>query len=162
MRVREKKHRLPEAAYYGQKSVAFTACTENRRRGLANASVVEALLPMLESAANTHGCLVPLYCFMPDHLHLVIRGMTDTSAPKRAAEAFKRDSGMWLAENRPNLEWQKDFYDRILRYNEISATVRYLALNPVRAGLTSDINAWPFTGSLGYNLSEVLQDAFWE
>lgn len=140
----------------------FTACTIGRQSGLADAEVVDAFVPIFERACEPHGCLVPLYCVMPDHLHIVIRGQHDNSAPKRVMEAFKRDSGMWLAAHRPGIVWQKDFHDRILRYNETSATIRYFALNPVRAGLAEDINAWPFTGTIGYDLNEVLQDAFWE
>ncbi|MGV3616638.1 MAG: transposase [Fimbriimonas sp.] len=99
---------------------------------------------------------------MPDHLHMIVSGMTDGAAPKRAMEAFKRDSGMWLARHRPDLRWQWNFHDRILRRKEIAAACRYIALNPVRAGLAEDIHAWPFTGSIGFDLNEVLLDAFWE
>jgi putative transposase len=163
MRIREKRHRLPEAAYYGRKTVSFTACAENRRRGFDDPDLVAAFVPHLTDAARETGCVVPIYCFMPDHLHVVVLGLDDASRPKRAMELFKHDTGMWLAEHRPNLSWQKDFHDRIVRRSEgFAAHVRYVALNPVRAGLAPDIDSWPFTGSVGCQLSEVLLDAFWE
>jgi putative transposase len=160
-RIRERTHRLPAAAYRGCKAVAFTACVQDRRRGLAHPSIVEAFLPLLKVSCEAHGSLVPLYTFMPDHLHLVLCGMNDEAAPKRAFERFKWESGIWLQKNRPELRWQKDSYDRILRRKEAGAMLRYIALNPVRAGLAEDISAWPFTGCIGYDLHEVFIDAFW-
>jgi hypothetical protein len=72
--------------------------------------------------------------------------------------------GRWL-EYDSNLpaRLQKDFYDRIVRRSEgFAASVRYIALNPVRAKLAADIDSWPFTGSIGCDLKEVLLDSFWD
>jgi putative transposase len=162
VRNREKLHRLPEAAYRGRKSVAYTACTEDRRRGLDDSVLVEAMVPILQSACHATDCMIPVFCFMPDHLHVVVCGMSDAATPKRTIETFKRDSGMWLAKHRPEIRWQKDYHDRILRRREIAAANRYIALNPVRAGLAKDIHAWPFTGAIGFELQEVFFDAFWD
>ena len=99
---------------------------------------------------------------MPDHLHVLLYGTTPQSRAKDAMIRFKRDSGMWLAANRPDLEWQEDFYDHIIRRSEgWEVQARYAALNPVRARLAEDIFAWPYTGSIGYDRDEVLLDAWW-
>jgi REP element-mobilizing transposase RayT len=162
MRIREKGHRLQEAAYRGRKAVTFTVCTQRRMRGLADPAVHDAFVPIMGRSCEGTDSMVSLYCLMPDHAHVIFSGMSDVAAPKRAMETFKHLSGMWLAEHRPHLRWQKDFHDRILRRKEIAATCRYIALNPVRAGLAEDIHGWPFTGSVGFELGEVLLDAFWE
>lgn len=159
---RERKHRLPEAAYYGKKCVAFTANEARRKPLLACDEVHDALRAILATAAREHGCTVPVYCLMPDHLHVLLLGTDDASRPKRAMERFKYLSGIWFQQCRPDLDWQKDFYDRIVRRSEgLDAQARYVALNPVRKGLAPDIFAWPYTGSIRYDLREVLLDAWW-
>jgi REP element-mobilizing transposase RayT len=98
---------------------------------------------------------------MPDHLHVVILGLDRTSRVKRAMEAFKESSGTWLKYNRPNVEWQDDFYDEIVRGSKGWAQqIRYVALNPVRAGLAEHIHAYPFTGSIGCDLDESCSTRF--
>ena len=106
---REKDHRLPQGAYLGRKAVAFTACLEGRRRCLNDADVYEAMVECLGEAAPRHGCVIPAYTFMPDHLHVLILGIEDTSDPKAAMNRFKARSGWWLYRNRPDLHWQKDY-----------------------------------------------------
>lgn len=160
--MREKPHRLPDIHYVGRKCVAFTACELNRKPLLANDAIHAMVRETLSNAAKQYGCTVPVYCLMPDHLHVLLYGQTATSRAKDAMIRFKRDSGMWLEEHRPDLEWQEDFYDHIVRRSEGWETqARYFALNPVRKGLAEDIFAWPYTGSVGYDRDEVLLDAWW-
>lgn len=100
---------------------------------------------------------------MPDHLHIVFLGLGDASRPKVAMALLKQRSGYWLAQNRPDIVWQDDFYDTILRRSRgFTASLRYIALNPVRAGLAEHIHDCPYTGSIGCELNEVLTDAFWD
>ena len=160
--IREKPHRLPDAYYVGQKCVAFTACENRRQRRLANDEIHAMVRDTLANATTMHGCTVPVYCLMPDHLRVLLYGTTPQSRAKDAMIRFKRDSGMWLAANRPDLEWQEDFYDHIIRRSEgWEVQARYAALNPVRARFAEDIFAWPYTGSIGYDRDEVLLDAWW-
>lgn len=159
---RERKHRLPEAAYLGRKSISFTACELHRKPLLADSSVMEPLVSILTDAIQTHRSIVPIYCFMPDHLHVVIMGTADNARPKTAMEMFKHRSGIWLERNRQEIEWQANFHDRIIRKSDDWAShVRYIACNPIRAGLAEDIHQWPFTGSIGCDLRDILGDAFW-
>lgn len=160
--IRERPHRLPDVMYHGQKCVAFTACEIHRRPQLTSDVIHDMVRESLAAAADQFGCTVPVYCLMPDHLHLLHCGQTPQSRAKDAMVRFKRDSGIWFAEHRPELEWQKDFYDHIVRRSEgWESQARYLALNPVRAGLATDIFEWPYTGSIGYERDEVLLDAWW-
>jgi putative transposase len=157
--VREKTHRLNPEAYHGKVCVAFTANEKDRRPVLASATVFEIVRSAFEEAAQRHACTVPIFCLMPDHLHALVIGTTDSSRVLDAMARFKWRSGMKL---RPHgIAWQKDFYDHIVRESEGWATqARYAALNPVRAGLITEPELWPYTGSIGYTVAEVLDDAF--
>ncbi len=108
------------------------------------------MIAALATAARQYACDVPLYCLMPDPLHLVLRGTTSNADTWKAMTAFKQRSGRWLARNLPGTRWQKDFYDQILRdESEMLAAIAYLAANPFRAGLVHDPTDDPLTGSIG-------------
>ncbi|WP_158409193.1 transposase [Fimbriimonas ginsengisoli] len=109
--IRAKKHRLPEAAYIGEKTVHITANVEHRRPLFTDPAVVQAFLEILRACSAAERCLVPICCFMPDHLHLLMQGTSANSRPKAATDAFKGRSGHWLLQNRPNWNWQESYYD---------------------------------------------------
>ena len=154
---RRKEHRLPPEAYRGHQLVAFTACTRRRIRGLANAEIVAGMVPLLTRATQDCGCTVPIYTFMPDHLHVLILGTRDDSDAKSAMDEFKTLSGKWLARRGSRVAWQKNYYDRIIDgYGRPDFQIPYTALNPVRADLVPAPLDWPYTGSIGHDLQVVL------
>ena len=82
---------------------------------------------------------VPLLLAMPDHVHLL--------AGFPAAESMARVIGAWkhFLTRRCEVVWQRDFFDHRLRANEsYEEKAHYIRNNPVRAGLTSTPEAWPF------------------
>jgi putative transposase len=157
---RERPHRLPSGLYRGEQTVAFTCCVEGAQPLFRDDCVVAAFLPMLRTAAEQNGCRVLIYCFMPDHLHVLLDGQTGTADPLRAMREFKQRAGWWLRQNKPDCRWQKDFYDHIVRRDEdLGAQVRYIAGNPVRRELVSDWRQWPHTGAMGIELEAVIDGA---
>lgn len=162
--VRSRKHRLPPEHYQGRVSVSFTLCVRsNDGQALTIDPVFQAIQADLTSSSQAHGCLVPIFCLMPDQLHVVMFGATEDADTLSAIRLFKHRSGSWYYYHTPNFQWQRSFYDHIVRASEGYAKhIRYVALNPVRKGLCADIASWPFTGSFGMNLDEVMLDAFWD
>ena len=158
--IRARKHRLPDAAYRGQKNVAFTCNVEGRQTLSRDPAVVAAMLPILKTQTEQHDCLVGIYCFMPDHLHLVLCGQTQRADTKAAIDGFKHKTGLWLYENRPGFDWQGDYYDHIIRRgDDWRRQVFYAYMNPVRWGLVDDPSHWPYSGTVGFDLTELLIDA---
>jgi REP element-mobilizing transposase RayT len=95
-----------------------------------------------------HGFSIYAYCFMPNHCHILVVSLADSSDLAKAVRAFK---GTSTARTRPlgirNL-WQRDYYDHILRSSEsFEAAAAYIFENPVRAGMVSHSYDWPFSGS---------------
>ena len=92
---------------------------------------------------------------MPDHMHLTLVGNDSKSNMKKCLEMFKQKTGYWLGKNFPEIKWQKDYYDHILRKQEnLDINIKYILNNPVRAGLVDYWNQYPFKGSTVYNLDE--------
>ncbi len=161
--VRARKHRLPESAYRGKKCVAITAVEIQRRPILSNDQIHNAVRDCLSSACSRFNCLVPIYCIMPDHLHVLILGEAEASEPKKAIERFKWEIGSWFVNHQNPARFQKDFYDHIVRRSEgWESQARYIALNPVRRQLVMDIVSWPYTGSIGFDLEEFLLESWWD
>jgi putative transposase len=155
--AREIHHRLPREFYRGDATVVFTACVAAAQPLFTDRSVVETFAALLRSAAESHGCVVVIYCFMPDHLHLMLHGRHKSADTWQAMVEFKQRSGYWLKQHRPGVSWQKDFYDHVVRRDEdLGAQVRYIAANPVRKGLVSDWREYPHIGAIGIDLYAVI------
>lgn len=101
---------------------------------------------------------IPAYCFMPDHLHLLVEGDTMESDLRRFMSSFKQKSGYAFSRAGNDRLWQKGYHDRILRTEETtSIVVRYILENPVRAGLVTRFDEYPHTGSDRYSLEELAE-----
>jgi REP element-mobilizing transposase RayT len=155
--VRRLKHRLASEAYQREVAAAFTACIAGRGEFYVDDDTFAIFLPTLRRASDRHQCRVLIYCFMPDHLHVALRGMTPEADLWKAMSLFKRLSGYWLARHRPGVRWQKDFFDHVFREeDELVRQLRYIAANPVRRGLAEGWHEYPFTGSDVYDLGTLL------
>ena len=156
---RERHHRLARECYCDQVNVAFTLCVANNVSLLSDNEIVSTFVTFLSAAVEKHDCIVLIYCFMPNHVHLLLKGRRDSSDTWAAVTLFKQRTGFWLGRYRPRVNWQKDFYDHIIRLEEdLGAQVRYIAGNPVRKGLVKDWQQYPFTNSIGVDLNAVIRD----
>ncbi len=110
---------------------------------------------MLLSALKQFECEAEIYLFMPDHVHLLLRGQAESADVLRSMKSFKQKTGFWLSQKYPPVRWQKDFYDHVLRTeDEIPKHIQYILNNPVRACLVDNWKNYPFKGSTVYNLNE--------
>jgi putative transposase len=157
---REKIHRLPRESYRGEVTVAFTACVTGDDRLFTDSRVVGAFVELLRLACRDHRCCVLIYCFMPDHVHVMLSGQDNSADTWQTMVEFKQRSGWWLRQHRPGAHWQKDFYDHIVRREQdLGAQARYIAANPVRNGLAADWRQYPHTGAIGIELETVISGA---
>ena len=155
MKIKEHKHRLSREAYKGRVRCAFTICVLNKRMLFVTEQIFRSMEDMLLDSLNKFTCDADIYLFMPDHSHLLIEGKSDESDLWQCVVDFKRKSGYWLSQNKYSQEWQKDFYDHILRKDEeLIKQVRYILGNPVRKGLVDDWKAYPYKGSTLYDFNQ--------
>ena len=100
------------------------------------------------------------YCFMPDHLHLLAAGTSETSDARRFVDLGKQLSAYEYHQATGARLWQRLSWDRVLRADDDTAAVmRYLLLNPVRAGLVERPLDYGGSGSLVFDRDE-LMDVF--
>jgi len=157
-RIRRKYHHLPRGAYIGEVLLSITARIENGRPIFQNPAIVATFTTMLEESARNNACLVPVYCFMPDHLHVLIKGMTPPADSWKVVLQFKQRTGYWFRKH-SHVDWQTDFFDRVIRHDvSLRKQVHYIINNPVRRGLVNNCEDYPHTGSIGFDLKELLAD----
>ena len=85
---------------------------------------------------------------MPDHLHILVEGLTDRSNLISFMLAFKQSTEKSAAKTFHHPLWQRSFYDHILRGRDSSDSLSwYIWLNPVRKGLCAQPWDYPFSGS---------------
>jgi REP element-mobilizing transposase RayT len=85
--------RLPAKDYEGEKTVSFDACTWDRIKLFRTPEVVLPQVEFLRLAAAEFQCIVPIYCFMPDHMHAMLMGESKHSNALKAMAKFKSLSG---------------------------------------------------------------------
>jgi REP element-mobilizing transposase RayT len=147
------KHRLQRDAYKGYTRALFTACFDGRAEYFISDDRFKIHEEHLLRALKQHQCQSELYVFMPDHVHLIVTGMEETSDTYAGISKFKQYSGFWLSQNDAIFRWQQDFHDHILREeDDLHGTMLYLLENPVRAGLTENWKQYPYKGSTVFDL----------
>lgn len=133
--IREQHHRLPAELYRGFHVVSFTACLKDRTAFFSTMDRFKTFEGILLAEVRRFECAAEVYLFMPNHVHTLLRGESESADVLKAMREFKRKTGYWLARNQMSVHWQKDFYDHVLRGNEeIETHIRYLLNNPVRKG----------------------------
>jgi len=127
----------------------ITACTYRRRTLLMTDSVNEAFLRFAERAYADHNIAVGRYVIMPDHLHFFVCG-PDNFELRRWIALLKQFLAKRIVRA-PSADpiWQRGFFDHILRSDESYAQKwNYVRENPVRAGLVSNADYWPYAGEI--------------
>jgi REP element-mobilizing transposase RayT len=157
LKIKEKRHRLAKDFYRGRTCVALTLCIKNRVELFKVPEIVDAFVHILDDSATKFNCVIPVYCFMPDHQHMIITGTNDEVDLLKAIISYKQKTGFWMSKNKVRASWQKDFYDHIIRNEEkLSKHIRYILDNPVRKRLVSDWQDYSFKGAIGCKLDDIL------
>jgi putative transposase len=137
---------MDREAYQGARAFSITIATWERDRVFTDASEVARSRDVLGAAAKQEGFRLLAYCFMPDHLHLLVEG-SDDSDLARFVKAFKQKKSFHHNRSTGRPLWQRSYHDHMLRSgDEVLPAVRYILDNPVVAGLVIDAARYPFLG----------------
>jgi len=132
-------------------------CTFERRAYFTDNRTVDVIRAELLRTASAYDVEVIAYCFMPDHLHVVIEGMTENADLLKFTAMFRQRSGHRYRQLHNGYLWQEGYVDRSLRKDEATLdVVTYIVANPLRAGLCRDVREYPFVGSSRYSLEEMI------
>ena len=151
---------LKTFSYVGLHRYSLTFCTHERRKLFVEPAVVELVTKNLLRAATEQRFAVTAYCFMPDHVHVLIEGLSEDSDCKQFIKRFKQYAGYYYSQAQRDTLWQRYGFEHVLRDDEVTLNVaRYILANPVRAGLARTVEEYPYTGSFVYELKDLVQSA---
>ena len=156
--------RLPREYYQADAVVHWTLTIFNRAQGWLTPAFHSQFLELMLHAAAREGLACPIYCLMPDHLHLVWMGLR-LDSDQLNGMAFLRT---YLEPALKPAKFQPQAQDNVLREQErkrnaFAKVCFYLADNPVRAKLIPAGERWPFTGCVmpGYPKLNPADEDFW-
>lgn len=148
-----KSIRLSPEHYIGCRWYFVTICSPRPSRPFRSKPDAEWLLRLLHKESATHSFAIPAYCLMPDHLHLLVHGLSLRANLLQFIENFKHKSSQRYWFRQKKQLWQISFYDHILRKEDAPIEVAsHIWLNPVRAGLVSKPTEYPHSGPFSSEL----------
>lgn len=136
--LRKDRYSKPGTYYF------LTIAVAGRRKLFMNLENAIIVLDAIQWLRDANRFAVSAAVLMPDHLHLV--GQLGQSTLSRVMHTLKSYSARSLAAAGVETPvWQEGYYDHALRDDEdYRGKVTYLLQNPVRAGLVSRVDEYPF------------------
>ena len=129
-----------------------TFCCFRRQALLLSSNAGQVFERALESIRRDYRLRLYGYVVMPEHVHLLLsepERQTLAVAVKSLKQGVARRLG--IAEH----FWQKRYYDLNVRdHKQFVEKLRYIHRNPVKAGLCSAPEEWPFSSFRHYAIGE--------
>ena len=159
--------RLSNSAYRGNEYVHWNFSIAHRKQGWLTPAFYQAFRWIMLHGCAHYGLACPAYCLMPDHLHLLISGLSPTADQRLFIRYLRRHLRPIL--NQAGVDWQKQPYDHVLRKDErdrfgVESVAGYIAQNPVEAGLVTHWQDWPYSGCVlpGYPEIDLRLPDYWQ
>ena len=156
--------RLARESYQGDAVVHWTLTVFDRATGWLDDSFHSEFRELMLHTAARERLLCPIYCLMPDHIHLMWIGLARDSNQKNGMSFLRTHLKPLLLPHR----FQPQAHDHVLREEErkrdaFAKVCFYILDNPVRAQLVNEPKAWPFCGAImpGFPKFHPLDGDFW-
>lgn len=135
-----------------------------RATGWLSDSFHAAFREIMLHAATREGLFCPVYCLMPDHIHLAWMGMRRDTDQRNGMKFLRAQLGPHLHPHR----FQHQSRDHVLRSEQRKRDAFwkvcfYIADNPRRKELVKHPDEWKFCGAVipGYPALHPLEEDFW-
>jgi len=134
--------------YRGKHRYLLTLSTFHDRPVFTDERRIHAVLNVLRDASLAGTFEVYAYVFVPAQLVMLVRGETETSYLKAFLSGFRAAAAALLDSELGHPLWRRTYQERVLRKTEESReTAMQLIKMPVKLGLASTLQAYPFWGS---------------
>ena len=130
----------------------FVTCRVLPRRGILSESEFANLAQAIHGCREKHGFLLTAWVFLPDHGHAIICPASPLTI-SMAMESIKDGATKRINHSRreAGVLFPPRFFDRALRtVGEYHEKVEYIHLNPVKAGLATRPEDWPWSSVHDY------------
>jgi putative transposase len=130
----------------------FITCRLLPSRRVLSVSEFATLAVVIGERRAEHRFILTAWAFLPEHWHAIFYPRHPLTI-SRVMEAIKDGATKRINRRRQKagMLWQPRFFDRALRtVREYNNKVEYIHLNPVRAGLASRADQWPWSSVHDY------------
>lgn len=126
----------------------LTVCTADRGTDLTVGPTPAGVAFTFGETSGRTGHLIHAWVIMPDHVHVLIEGRTESADIREWVRRFKHRSAMGYQRRTGRARlWQTSFYDRMLRTEDSRQRIcQYIFENPCRKELCDDWRDWPWSG----------------
>jgi putative transposase len=104
--------------YVGFHRYSLTFCCDSKRRAFESPPAVELALLQIQRAADHEQFSILAYCFMPDHLHLLVEALAESSNGVKFIARAKQLSGFHYKRAFGDPLWQRYGFEHVLRDDE--------------------------------------------
>lgn len=152
--MHRKSNRLSAEVYQYYNLCYLTINCFNRFSYFKNYDLINDCLEVLKLLRVKFKSKIWAYCFMPNHLHLLI----ENDRALEFLKLFKQLTSYHFKQKSGQTLWQKSFYDHIVRREEsLTGIMSYIFNNPVRGGLAKDFLKYPYSGSFEIAIADFME-----
>jgi REP element-mobilizing transposase RayT len=155
--MRRRSHHLAAEVFTkGPVAASLTMCTASRSPAFQDERCAAGAVHVIGRIHGPNSRMLA-FCVMPDHVHVIV--LNQKHPLQSVVRLIKRETTQALSRlGVPRPLWQRGYYDHAIRRNEgLFKTIRYVLMNPVRAGLAEYWREYPWAGSFEW---PELDDAF--
>lgn len=130
----------------------ITTRCNNKENLIIDSHAYAKYLTILKNCKEKHGFFLYNYVIMNNHTHLLIKTVA-TENLSSIMHSINRWYARWYNEkyNRKGHFWEDRFYGELVKDDtQLLAVMRYIDLNPVRAGLCKNPTEWRYSGARTY------------
>ena len=114
-------------------------------------------LELLRRHAAHYGVSVLGYCLMTNHIHLIAVPEREGSLARTLGRTHSEYAlALNHAHGRSGHLWQSRFFSCPLGESHLLNALRYVELNPVRAGLATEPSGWPWSSARAHTVDHAL------
>ena len=123
-------------------------------------------LELLQDYSQLYGLSLLGYCLMSNHVHLIAIPKAPEALSQSLKQAHGRYAAYWNAQQSSTGHvWQGRFYSCPLDESHLWKALRYVELNPVRAGMVARAEMWRWSSAAahcgGSDLGPMLEMERW-
>ena len=130
--------------YLGAHRYFLTWCCFERQPLFQDSAVADRAMSQIMRACDPCGIAIVAYCFMPDHLHMLVEGMRLDADGRRFFKLAKQYAGYAHSQATGSRLWQRYGYEHVVRSDQTSR-----AGYPDTSWKTQSVQVWQNRWGIG-------------
>jgi REP element-mobilizing transposase RayT len=135
----------------GQEFVVFDRLLDIARKGplyLRQPDIADMIVDAIHYCGERGDYALHAYVVMANHIHLLVTPSVPVSKLTQSLKRFTARQANRILHRTGETFWAQESYDRVVRQGpEFNRIVRYIEFNPVKAGLVTTPERFPYSSA---------------